>query len=264
MNERYGLDLSCDMHADVEPQSSMLKAVLFRSAHELLVNVAKHAGVDQAALCLERPDEGHLRLTTEDRGEGFAPEELETENSAVGFGLFSVQERMEAIGGRVEVQSTPGGGTRVSITVPDQAGLAPEWPVAANASVDRDVDEDICRIIVADDHDVVRQSLVALIEKVPRYTVVGQAADGREAVDLAVQGAADVIVLDVSMPELDGVAAARSMRRAGVTAAIIGLSVHQGEAMTEAMLQAGADAYLNKGQAGQTLIDAIEKYRPRE
>jgi DNA-binding NarL/FixJ family response regulator len=107
---------------------------------------------------------------------------------------------------------------------------------------------------------VVRRSLVNLLEDTGRFTVVGQAANGLDAVEVVLEEAPDVVVMDVSMPDIDGVEAVRRIREAGVESAIVGLSVHGEDEITQAMLEAGADAYVNKAEDLQELLDALDKY----
>jgi len=117
---------------------------------------------------------------------------------------------------------------------------------------------DSCRIVIADDHEVVRQGLKSLLAGHPGWDVCGEAADGREAVQLAQKLRPDIVVLDVSMPSLNGLDAARQITKAVPDARIIILTVHQSEEVVREVLLAGAKAYLLKSDAGRELIQAIE------
>jgi two-component system, NarL family, response regulator NreC len=114
------------------------------------------------------------------------------------------------------------------------------------------------RILLADDHTVMRSGLRMLLERQPNLTVVGEAADGRQAVELAASEKPDVVVMDIAMPHLNGVEAARQIvNRAPLTAVVI-LSMHSDESYVIRSLKAGARAYLLKDAVKAELILAIE------
>jgi DNA-binding NarL/FixJ family response regulator len=113
------------------------------------------------------------------------------------------------------------------------------------------------RILLADDHTVMRNGLRLLLERQSNLTVVGEAADGRQAVELAASEKPDVVVMDIAMPHLNGVEAARQIvNRAPLTAVVI-LSMHSDESYVIRSLKAGARAYLLKDSAESDLISAI-------
>jgi DNA-binding NarL/FixJ family response regulator len=112
------------------------------------------------------------------------------------------------------------------------------------------------RILIADDHDVVRQGVRAVLEGEAGWVVCGEASTGREAVARAVELQPDVVVLDISMPELNGLEATRQIRRA-VSTRILILTVHESDQVVAEVLDAGAHGYVLKTDAGRTLVEAI-------
>ena len=113
------------------------------------------------------------------------------------------------------------------------------------------------RILIADDHDVVRQGVRAVLEAEPEWIVCGEASSGREAVAKAVELRPEVVVLDISMPELNGLEATRQIRSA-VPAKILILTVHESDQVVTEVLDAGADGYVLKTDAGRKLVEAIQ------
>ena len=113
------------------------------------------------------------------------------------------------------------------------------------------------RIVIADDHTIMRSGLRLLLEREPDLKVIGEASDGRESVEMAVRLEPDVVVMDVGMPNLNGIEAARQIatRASGVRIAI--LSMHSDESYVMRALSAGARAYLLKDSAEADLIAAI-------
>ena len=111
------------------------------------------------------------------------------------------------------------------------------------------------RILIADDHDVVRQGVRAVLEGQAGWVVCGEASTGREAVAKAIDLQPDVVVLDISMPELNGLEATRQIRRA-VPARILILTVHESDQVVTEVLEAGAHGYVLKTDAGRTLVEA--------
>ncbi len=113
------------------------------------------------------------------------------------------------------------------------------------------------RIILADDHTIVRGGLRMLLEREPGFSVVGEAADGREAIELAGSKVPDVAVLDIAMPNLNGIEAARQIAARYPTVRIIVLSMHSDEGYVLRALKAGARGYLLKDAPETDLIAAV-------
>lgn len=117
------------------------------------------------------------------------------------------------------------------------------------------------RILVADDHQVVRTGLRTLLESKPGWQVCAQAANGREAVEKAGELQPDVAVLDIGMPLLNGVEATRQIRKVSPRTEILILSMHDSEHMIQGVLDAGALGYILKDDADRNLLAAVESLR---
>ncbi len=113
------------------------------------------------------------------------------------------------------------------------------------------------RILLADDHKVLRSGLRALLNLEEDFQVVGEASNGIEAVRLTETLRPDVVVMDISMPQMDGLKAAEEIHNAGLPAKIVMLTVHADEDYLFQTLKAGASGYVHKSSADRELIDAI-------
>lgn len=113
------------------------------------------------------------------------------------------------------------------------------------------------RILLAEDHRLVREGLRALLDKHPDFEVVGEAEDGRQALRLAAELRPDVVVMDVGMPELNGIGAARQLTSDCPAVKVIGLSMHADRRFVVEMLKAGASGYILKDCAFQELDRAV-------
>jgi len=117
------------------------------------------------------------------------------------------------------------------------------------------------RVLVADDHTIVRQGLRAILESEPDIEVVGEAADGFEAVKKAAALAPDVVVMDVSMPRLNGLEATARIVRERPDTKVVALTMHSSEEYVYSCLKAGAQGYLLKESASSELVQAIRVVR---
>jgi len=119
------------------------------------------------------------------------------------------------------------------------------------------------RILIADDHEVARKGIRSLLEDHPGWQVCGEAKDGREAVDMAAQLDPDVLLLDIGMPNLNGLDAARQILATNPDARILILTIHDSEQVVREVLAAGARGFLLKSDAGRDLLAAVEALQNR-
>jgi DNA-binding NarL/FixJ family response regulator len=114
------------------------------------------------------------------------------------------------------------------------------------------------RILIADDHELIRRGLVSALAERPDWSIVAEAADGRQASELAARLAPDIAVLDLTMPELNGLDATRQIRAATPKTRILIVTAHESEQLIRDVLDAGAMGYVLKSDAGRVLVQAIE------
>ena len=114
------------------------------------------------------------------------------------------------------------------------------------------------RILIVDDHEIFRRGLRSLLESRLDWEVCGEAKDGQDAVDLAKQLQPDVIVLDVTMPRLNGLDAARIIRKLVPKTKVVILSQHELAAMKQEAFKSGANAYVTKSEVSRELLAAID------
>jgi len=117
------------------------------------------------------------------------------------------------------------------------------------------------RILLADDHEVVRAGLRALLEEQSGWEVVAEAADGRDAVEKATKLKPDVVVIDIAMPSLNGLEAVRQIVKAVPNTKVLVLTMYDSDPLIQQVLQAGARGYLLKSDAGRDLVSAIDALR---
>lgn len=113
------------------------------------------------------------------------------------------------------------------------------------------------RILIADDHSMIRQGIKAVIAAQPAWELCGEANNGRTLLALAVKHKPDIVVMDISMPELNGLDTTRLLRLRCPTTRILILTMHDSESLVEEVLKAGAHGYLLKSDAGELLPKAI-------
>ena len=285
--QNHGLTVTVNkniQHVVLDDDQAVL---VFQSTRELLFNVLKHAGTNQAEVTIDNNADGHLVVRVKDEGCGFNPEEVIAQNDErKRFGLFSVRERTEAMGGRLEVTSVSNQGTCAALIVPywparpnsatrpvpQSPSNATEMPAGTTSLLSmepRDPGEGIfptstdpgqgkvLRILLADDHAMVRQGLRGILEAYRDISVVGEAADGEEAVEMAEALFPDVIVMDVNMARLDGIEATRRVKAKWPGIIVVGLSVSTRAQVESLLMEAGASCYVSKEAAGDQLYEAI-------
>ena len=117
------------------------------------------------------------------------------------------------------------------------------------------------RLLVADDHEIVRKGLRALLEAEPGWEVAAEAVNGKDAVEKAKQIKPDVAILDISMPLLNGLEAARQIVKSVERTKVLVLTVHDSDPLIQEVLEAGARGYMLKSDAGRDLVVAVDALR---
>jgi len=267
-HEKYRLTvhISADPRADSARKD--VRTLLFESVRELLFNAVKYAQTDRVTLALELDADEQLCITVTDQGVGFEPARLDdrSRSGQVGWGLFRIRERLTLLGGRLDVDSAPGRGTRVRLVAPRDA--APHAVVGASESgvalteavsaVDEDRrSPDALRILIVDDHPAVRHALREMLHQRPQFSVVGDASNGYEAIAHAHTLRPDVILMDVSMPHMDGVEATTRIHTELPDIRILGVSMMARNETAGAIEHAGAAGFFVKGTDTQRLIDHL-------
>jgi PAS domain S-box-containing protein len=255
---------------DDEPFDEAVRLLLFESVRELLLNAIKYSGVHEAYVTMARTSERWTKITVEDRGAGFDTDTLKSPKSGT-FGLFSIQQRFTYIGGHIEVESTPEHGTRVILWAPpDQAKEeAVETSAAAPAIAGKGVISlgkkgDKIFVLLADDHKIMRQGLISILQFQSDMEVIGEASDGWEAVQLTRKLHPDVVVMDINMPVMNGIEATHIITKELPYVKVIGLSTQIEQDVATAMQKAGAVGYITKGGPFEDLIEAIRACMERK
>jgi len=266
---KHGLEIVVRASQEINPESPVLSSIVFRAAKELLFNCQKHAGAATVELDAFREDE-ELVVCVRDDGRGFDPEEIrKRRDPGAGLGLFAIEERLDFLGGRMEIETAPGKGCRVTLRFPLRAERAPEALTEAaegdaeTVSGRKDPMRDEAtagkplRVLLADDHDVMREGLATLLQDTPGFDVVAQAGDGFDAVRLARKLEPDVVLMDLAMPDMDGIEATAEILKTHPHIRVIGLSMYDDPDAAQKMFEAGASAYLCKSDSADDIMDAI-------
>lgn len=264
MHELYAMQVAVDVDPAADPLDDRVRTFLYRSAQELLLNVIKHAGVVEANVNLAAKH-GRVVLRVHDRGRGIDPAVVK--GDAAGSGLLTIRERADLLGGRFEVHGSTGEGAAFTLDLPLEQEASPEvasegGEAVAQPSIGGEVAPRL-RIMLTDDHRVMRSGLRSMLELEQDLEVVGEADDGVEAVNLAERVRPDLILMDLSMPRMDGIEATQRIKARHPAIRVIGLSMFNDDQSAMKMREAGAENYLPKAGPAEELLDAVRSSNGR-
>ncbi len=312
--ENHGFEVTLKTVPAFAAVTESARVFLFHAVRELLLNSLKHSGVRNAEVHCSNKGDQQLCIEVRDWGRGFDADTISTNIDAEqGLGLFSIRERLFAIGGEFEINAKPGEGSHFMLTFPLNASLAATdssvrgtaaaqvhpstWQepaqhaaeqvhrsredatTAADAATpatsavekrahgqieDQEVEHRqgyfvrYPRVLIVDDHQIVREGLAALLKQAG-FAIVGDSGDGVSAIELAIELRPDIVLMDVSLPSMDGVEATRQICQQLPNCKVVGISWHEKADMEQAMYDAGAQLYLQKETAPSSLIAALLK-----
>ncbi len=268
--KRSGISLTVDIPPGLGRLSTEVETALFRVVQESLTNVHRYSGSPNAEIKIFAED-GQVHLEVVDHGRGIeagvAPVIIDG-IASLGVGIPGMRERLRQLGGQLEVDFGRNG-TRVVAIVPlkklDAASLeTAEYAAAEGGSAQPGLDSGAAarsdarrRILIADDHEVMRRGVRGLLESHNEWAVCGEALEGKEVVVKSRELRPDLIIMDINMPGLTGIAAAQQIRRDNPSAKILFFSVHESAQTVREVINAGAQGYVAKSRAGHDLIDAV-------
>jgi len=267
--KRSGIHLVVNIAPGLGRLSMEIETALFRVVQESLTNVHRYSGSPDAEIKVYAKG-GELCLEIIDHGKGIEAGSVRTSIDGIaslGVGIPGMRERLRQLGGQLEVDFGRDG-TRVLANVPLKQAEA-EIPVPESGPTEGSEQESKLdagtnspgdarrRILIADDHEVMRRGVRGLLESHEEWVVCGEAFEGREAVVKSRELRPDLIIMDINMPGLTGIAAAQQIRRENPSAKILFFSVHESAQTVREVVNAGAQGYVAKSRAGHDLVDAV-------
>jgi two-component system NarL family sensor kinase len=277
--KRSGIHLNVAIDEELVRFTTDAETALFRVLQESLTNVHRYSGSPSAEIRIfQSASKVHLEIV--DHGKGV---KAGTERPAfagaptLGVGIPGMRERIRQLGGQLEVEFS-NEGTRVHASLPVEAS-AEESVSQSTSELFRDKEnfqanprqrpEVRRRILIADDHEVMRRGVRGLVESQQEWSVCGEAIEGNEAISKTRELHPDLLILDVSMPGLSGIEAALQILKDDPHMKILFFTMYDSPQMMREISNVGAWGYVAKARAGNDLVDAVriildgKKFFPR-
>jgi PAS domain S-box-containing protein len=259
--KRTGIHMDVDVAPGVPRLRPDAELTLFRVVQESLTNVHRYSGSASAYIRITA-DEDEYKVEVGDFGKGMKVDQT-TEVAPLGVGIQGMRQRIRQLAGALDIFSKLGKGTIVIAALPilKLALPAEKEPIADSAdgdlSTSNSKSETVHRILIADDHEMLRRGLRSMLEKESDFHICGEAKDGVEAVEKALELKPDLVIIDINMPALNGLTVVRQILRSSPETLILVFTVHDSEQTLQESLNAGAHGFVSKARAGRDLIDAV-------
>ena len=270
--QRTGIQVKIEVPSDFRRLPPDVEVTLFRVIQESLTNVHRYSGSPRAYVRLEEASD-KIILQIGDFGKGMYRHALNSANgkaAPLGVGIQGMRERLWQLAGRLEITSQLNQGTLVTATVPlprPQAAATSESARATAVSSSTSaadpgsiLNRNASRrqILIADDHEMLRRGLRTMLEGQADWEICGEAIDGQEAVEKAKALRPDLVILDMNMPVLNGLAAVRQILRNRPQTKILVFTVHDSDQTVREIQAAGAHAYVSKSHASDDVLNVVK------
>jgi signal transduction histidine kinase len=259
MKQQFALNVEVTGDLFESLDDTTLKPFLYRAVQELLYNCHKHGKIECAQVHLST-EPGYILVAITDQGVGFDPERMKRMERPPGLGLLSIQERASHIGGSLVIESKPGQGCRITLKIPhrlpgNNEEIQPVFATKAMAfNISTPHGMGCTRVLLVDDHKVMRQGLRQLLDGRADLHVVGEAENGLEAIEKTRSLKPDVVIMDVSMPLMDGIEATRLIKEEMPEVRVVSLTMHEDDQVLNALRKAGADGIVSKAAGTVELL----------
>ena len=262
--KRSGIKLEVEVDGDFPRLPSDAETTLFRVVQESLTNVHRYSGSSAAKIRMSK-DSREVLLEVIDYGQGnksgTARAKLDGQ-APLGVGIPGMRERLHQLGGELSVDFGTRG-TRVVATLPIKKSAESDAEGAEDQTslsfTMRSAEDARRRILIADDHELMRRGLRGLLESHDEWAVCGEAVEGSEAVRKSTELKPDLVIMDVNLPGLSGIEAAQQIRIEREAAKILFFTVHDSDEIIREIIEVGALGYVAKSRASQDLIEAVRR-----
>ena len=266
-SKRTGIEVKTDIPESLPRFAIELETALFRVIQEALTNVFRHSGSHRAWIRVSVIG-SQLQATVEDEGKGVDQRKVGSKSNKPGVGIQSMRDRLRSFGGTLEFRALRPG-TKVTATIPlkeeeeeQEQALASE-PSAQELNLEaavRDVHAERAgtkRILIADDHEVARQGLRVLLRDQTDLEICGEAKDGLDAVEKARELKPDLVIMDLTMPHMNGFSVVKHIRAAGLNPKVLIYTTHSYRELERVAQAAGCHGFVVKSNASQDLIRGV-------
>ena len=250
-SERSGIQTVCENEFPFPRLPQSVETAFFRIVQESLTNIQRHSGSRHAKISL-REDASAVYLEISDSGKGMIV--------PLNGNKHTGQRRL---GVGIPRNAGTDGPARRPIGNPIRLSRddGPRDDLKNCPGVLRETEQTPLRILIADDHAVVRAGLRALLESREGWQVCAEALDGRDAVEQVAKHKPDIAILDIGMPLLNGVEVARRVRKTSPATEVLILTMHQSDDLVQQVVEAGAHGYILKDEADRVLLAAVDALR---
>jgi two-component system, NarL family, sensor kinase len=261
-SKRTGIEVITDIPEKLPRFPIELETALFRVVQEALTNVFRHSGSHRAWVSLSA-NAHRVQAIIEDAGKGVAKTKV-SRIAKSGVGIQSMRDRLGSFGGTLEFRAARPG-TKVVATIPlgKEAGIFVSQPAAHEQSFEATIGEGapvpgkLKRVLIADDHEVAREGLRVLLRDQSDLEICGEAKDGIDAVEKVRELTPDLVIMDLSMPNMGAFSAVRHIRDAGLTSKVLIYTTHSYPQLEQVARAAGCDGFVLKSNASQDLIRGV-------
>jgi PAS domain S-box-containing protein len=266
---RTGINIETEIASDIQRLSPNAEVAIFRVLQESLTNVHRYSESPRACVRLQNTAD-MIKIEIQDFGKGMESSKTSSGNESIGrfgVGIQGMTERIRQLGGKLVITSGQRRGTLVAATIPlsSQAVMPTHSPRGLTLSPSvlgtepaRPLEGTLRkRILIADDHEMLRRGVRNTLQTQLDLEICGEAINGQEAVDKVKALQPDLVILDINMPVLNGLAAVRQILRYRPQTKILVFSVHDSDQTVQEVHAAGAHGFISKGKDAQYLLRVV-------